>query len=48
MKVKIIKTGKSVTVKNNYGMRLIEQGKAVIASDAKKPVKKVAAMVGDA
>ena len=31
MKVKFVKTGKTVTVDDSYGVRLIEQGKAVPA-----------------
>lgn len=48
MKVKIIKTGEIQTVKDNYGMRLIEQGKAVIVPKTAKPAKKDAAKAGDA
>lgn len=49
MNVKIIKTGKIETVGASYGMRLIEQGKAVLAPEAaKKPAKKEAAKAGDA
>ena len=47
--VKIIKTGKVETVSASYGMRLIEQGKAVLApKPAKKPDRKEAAKAGDA
>ena len=49
MNVKIIKTGKVDTVSASYGMRLIEQGNAVLAPNpAKKPDKKDAAKAGDA
>lgn len=43
MKVKIIKTGETKTVNNSYGMRLIGQGRAVLAKDTsaeKKQEKK--------
>ena len=49
MNVKIIKTGKVETVGASYGMRMIEQGKAVIVpKPAKKPDKKEAPKAGDA
>ena len=49
MNVKIIKPGKVETVSASYGMRLIEQGKAVLApKPAKKPDRKEAAKAGDA
>lgn len=49
MNVKIIKTGEVEKVNPSYGMRMIEQGKAVLAQDSqKKPVKKDVAKVGDA
>ena len=49
MNVKIIKTGETMSVKGSYGMRLIEQGKAVLApKPAKKPDRKEAAKAGDA
>lgn len=35
----MIKTGEICTVDNGYGVRLIEQGKAVVADEAKKTVK---------
>ncbi|MDD3881895.1 MAG: hypothetical protein PHI27_06550 [Eubacteriales bacterium] len=45
MKVKLLKTGETVTVNDSYGARLIEQGKAVYADKESKsgPVKKEAA-----
>jgi hypothetical protein len=47
--VKIIKTGKVETVSASYGMRLIEQGKAVLVpKPTKKPDRKEAAKAGDA
>ena len=46
MKVRMIKTGEVVTVDDSYGVRLIEQGAAVVATEAKpaekKPVQKPA------
>ena len=49
MNVKIIKTGKVETVSASYGMRLIEQGKAVLApKPTKKPDRTEAAKAGDA
>lgn len=48
MNVKIIKTGKVETVNASYGMRLIEQGKAVLAPESTKKPKKDAAKAGDA
>ena len=42
MNVKIIKTGTFAKVSDSYGMRLIEQGKAVLAPETKKPAKKAA------
>lgn len=36
MNVKIIKTGKVETVNTSYGMRLIEQGKAVPHKETKQ------------
>lgn len=49
MNVKIIKTGEIETVGASYGMRLIEQGKAVLVpKSAKRPDKKEAAKAGDA
>lgn len=49
MNVKIIKTGKIETVSASYGMRLIEQGKAVLApKPTSKPDKKGTAKAGDA
>lgn len=39
MNVKIIETGKTVSVNASYGMRLIEQGKAILAPKAKKTIK---------
>lgn len=49
MKVKIVKTGEVKTVNDSYGLRLIEQGKAVSVSERqKKPAKKEAAKAGDA
>lgn len=49
MNVKIIKTGEITKVNDGYGLRLIEQGKAVPApKPAKKPEKKEAAKAGDA
>lgn len=48
MNVKIIKTGKVRTVCASYGMRLIEQGKAVPApKPARKTEKKEADKAGD-
>jgi ribosomal protein L9 len=42
----MIKTGEVVTVDDSYGVRLIEQGAAVVATEAKtaekKPVQKPA------
>lgn len=51
MNVKIIKTGETAKVNDSYGMRLIEQGKAVLAPETKKPARKAAkteAAEGDA
>lgn len=49
MNVKVIKTGKVETVSASYGMRLIEQGKALPASKpTSKPDKKGTAKAGDA
>ena len=38
----MIKTGEVVTVDDGYGVRLIEQGAAVVATEEKKPVQKPA------
>ena len=49
MNVKMIKTGKVESVNAIYGLRLIEQGKAVLApAAAKKTAKKETAKAGDA
>ena len=49
MNVKIIKTGETMSVKGSSGMRLIEQGKAVLAPETpKKPAKKEVPKTGDA
>jgi len=48
MNVKIIKTGEIAKVNDGYGLRLIEQGKAVAVKETKKPAKKEAAKAGDA
>ncbi|MCE5342212.1 MAG: hypothetical protein LLF96_01300 [Eubacteriales bacterium] len=37
MKVKLTHGGEAVDVNNSYGMRLIEQGKAVLLPPEKKP-----------
>lgn len=48
MKIKLIKSGATFDVNASYGMRLIEQGAAVIAPAApKKPTKKDAAKAGE-
>lgn len=51
MRVKLTKTGDTVTVNDSYGARLIEQGKAVCVEKEPKPSsgKKEAAVkpVGD-
>ena len=39
MWVKILKDGKSVEVNGSYGMRLVEQGKAVIDHTKQKAAK---------
>lgn len=36
MKVKFLKTGKEAVVNEIYGIRLIEQGKAVVVAEPKK------------
>ena len=44
MKVKMVKTAEIKTASNSYGLRLVEQGKAVPVHEApKKPAKKDAA-----
>lgn len=43
MKVKMIPGGEVVAVKDSYGARLIEQGKAVLAKEEKKATKKAEA-----
>lgn len=44
MRVKIIKTGEVKTVDDGYGVRLIEQGQAIAASETEaKPERKAAA-----
>lgn len=49
MNVKIIKTGKVESVGASYGMRLIEQGKAVLSTEApRKSTRKDDAKTGDA
>lgn len=48
MNVKIINTGKVETVGASYGMRLIEQGKAVLSTEApRKSTRKDDAKTGD-
>nr|DAW25072.1 MAG TPA: hypothetical protein [Caudoviricetes sp.] len=36
MKVRMVKTGETATVNNSYGLRLIEQGKAVAIPEKKR------------
>ena len=41
MKVRIIKTDEKITVNNSYGLRLLEQGRAVVAEEKeRKPAVK--------
>lgn len=40
MKVKMLASGKSETVSASYGMRLIEQGKAVLVPESTDAPKK--------
>ena len=40
MKIQYIHTSKTETVCDSYGARLIEQGKAVLVTEAKKPARK--------
>lgn len=40
MKVKILKTGKTMDVNTSYGLRLITQGKAIMAPRARKKAAK--------
>lgn len=50
MKIKDIKTGEVLTVNDSYGVRMIEQGKAVAAEPERKaaPKKEAAKPAGDA
>lgn len=46
MKIRMIKTGEVMTVEDGYGVRLIEQGKAVAAAEGKPAEKKQPAKAG--
>lgn len=48
MKIKLIKNGATFDVSDSYGMRLVEQGIAIVApATPKKPAKKEAAKAGE-